>query len=1324
MLHRYLSLCLGFLFAGTALFSLHASAQTPGQLINTFFPANTGSNAAQPWSLLYGRLPSVCPPGQEVSTIVPLMPAPQASRFLCLVQGNNRAWHMLLRADGLPDTTYRIESFIDIAYFNIDYRPLFTTGGRLLTNRRVAPFGQQTLVRLLPNGLLDTTFRQGPVRTEHGYSPLAEVAGGHILVTDNRTTVLRLRPDGVPDTTFRPHTLPLPVLWTRRFGDGKVYACLTTNLAWGFTLVRLSEQGRIDSSFTPYAVSAPNGWAAYQGGTSPGILVGQGDSTGPMPPRVVKLSLLGQRVAGWGGETTRWPLHKFGFTRPDGSLVLVHVKATRQSPEVVNLAELYGTDGRKNTTYRASQYPSLARTRNQGLPSLSFLATHPNLAFADLAGGIILPWELQNNGGGGDVDFVRVLPGGGLDPAFRNERSPWQPVSGAVEFVGGRSLVLTAALPNRYQGVATTDFFYVNPSDGSLDQTRMRAFAGAPWLARYFPLADGNAYYLQRNGQEYRLRRVNPTGLIDPTFNPPPVPPGAGITASDISLTPDGKVQLLLSDFEHSGSFIRFFTSQYVYTTAGNADTDTTRTFFRGGRKQMLGFDRAGKALYFASWGGSWPGDTSVLVRANDAWQPSALNRRAWRPAQGARLVWLPMGKYGLAGRFPAIGLSGPLRTYVFNPDFSVDTTTTLLIGRHELKAVQNGYLLMTDAANRLLALNMYGTPPRRWTPPQPDSSYKVLPLSSGRILLYGSFTRIGNRAVRSLAQVQGLSDGLNTVSGQVVGRADGACRLDTGAIPFQNYVLQDRTSGAYAYTDAQGRYAFALDIGNYVVGLAQPPVFGQTITPVCPTSGQRTGSFRFLNRADSVSQNLVYRLQGCPFLEVRLVQGPRYPCLSTRTVVEYTNRGFVVADSAYVVVRLPQGCHPRQADLPYTLLAPGVLRFELGRVLPGRQQVFAFYDSTGCNAGTLGSLACTQAEIWPQPLTCTTPTPGWDGAFLTVRSVCQSGRVSFQVKNTGRAMAVATSYRLLRAGGLLQTATLQLAAGDSLSLPAGADSAAYALLVGQTPGTPAGPFAYASAQGCGGARFVAGNTGLGADDGSAQRASACAELAGTGSWRTAAAQPRGLGPDNRLPETAEITYTFAVRNTTADTLRNFWITDTLDAGLNPASFRLGAATHPAGVRFLPLANGRTAVQTVVAGADLLPGTSTGPAGVALVSYALRLRPGLGIGARVAQRAWISTDRGTAGPAEPIFHTVGFAPAVGTRQTLAQALRVYPNPSTGAFSVEMPQHPARLQIVDLSGRLRLEAQTVGGSPFVGTLPPGAYVIKVEGFAPAPLMIVR
>ena len=71
--------------------------------------------------------------------------------------------------------------------------------------------------------------------------------------------------------------------------------------------------------------------------------------------------------------------------------------------------------------------------------------------------------------------------------------------------------------------------------------------------------------------------------------------------------------------------------------------------------------------------------------------------------------------------------------------------------------------------------------------------------------------------------------------------------------------------------------------------------------------------------------------------------------CFESTYTVNYCNHGTIDEDEAYIEVSIPEGLDILEADLPYTTLANGLLRFDIGAVAVNECGSFQFEVYVDC---------------------------------------------------------------------------------------------------------------------------------------------------------------------------------------------------------------------------------------------------------------------------------------------------------------------------------------------------------------------------------------
>jgi uncharacterized repeat protein (TIGR01451 family) len=196
-------------------------------------------------------------------------------------------------------------------------------------------------------------------------------------------------------------------------------------------------------------------------------------------------------------------------------------------------------------------------------------------------------------------------------------------------------------------------------------------------------------------------------------------------------------------------------------------------------------------------------------------------------------------------------------------------------------------------------------------------------------------------------------------------------------------------------------------------------------------------------------------------------------------------------------------------------------------------------------------------------------------------------------------------------------------------------------------------------------------------------------------------ATPSGIGAAHNIAPGEEIEYMISFQNTGNDTAYTVTVVDTLDAGLDVASFTQGASSNPF---TLSISGKGQAVLTFRFDNINLPDSTTNTlASSGLVSYRMTVPSNAAIGTVIKNKAYIYFDYNAPVVTNETMHTVdtitykglskGSAVQVGavttglTGKKIVQAAKIYPNPTAGLITVEMPEtgSNSELRIMSLVG---------------------------------------
>ncbi len=207
--------------------------------------------------------------------------------------------------------------------------------------------------------------------------------------------------------------------------------------------------------------------------------------------------------------------------------------------------------------------------------------------------------------------------------------------------------------------------------------------------------------------------------------------------------------------------------------------------------------------------------------------------------------------------------------------------------------------------------------------------------------------------------------------------------------------------------------------------------------------------------------------------------------------------------------------------------------------------------------------------------------------------------------------------------------------------------------------------------------------------------------------------EPAGSGPDHITPMGSRLHYTVRFQNTGNATAHDVYILDTLDAGLDPTTFRLQGMSHVGHTLLQPDGVLRFTFNNIMlpdSGSDML-----GSQGY--IRYTIAHAAGLEEGTRIENTAGIYFDMNEPVITNTTFNTMGFGPtgsdeAHGT----GDGLTVRPNPASSTATVQLPSAVngrVQVELMDATGRL-VRSLTRRSDTIVldvEDLPQGLYIIR-------------
>ena len=553
-------------------------------------------------------------------------------------------------------------------------------------------------------------------------------------------------------------------------------------------------------------------------------------------------------------------------------------------------------------------------------------------------------------------------------------------------------------------------------------------------------------------------------------------------------------------------------------------------------------------------------------------------------------------------------------------------------------------------------------------------------------------------------------------IEGRVLQDTMANCQTDAGEPPISGWIVkaQGAMGNYYALTDSNGNYQISVATGGTYAVSAVASSGLWLPCPVIPTVAAPNPDETYF-AADLLFQ----KLAGCPLLTVDLSSGNLRRCFANNHFsVSYCNNGTAPAEDTYVEVTLDPLFTPEGSSIPFTDLGGGVLRFAVGDIAVGECGFFDFTALLSCNA-VLGQTHCTEAHIYPDS-SCIPINPLWSGASLQISSACLPDSVRFTIKNIGTGnMPNALDYIVVEDQVMLMSAPVQLDAGESVTVSVPANGSTWHLEVAQEPYHPGQSAPAVSVEGCTtGASFSTGFVNIfPADDEDEFIDIDCKANTASSDPNDKQGYPIGYGAQHYIRPGTQLEYLIQFQNTGNDTAFTVRVVDTLSAGLDPATFRPGASSHP---YTWDLSGAGTL--TFLYKNILLPDSNVNePASHGFFKFTIHPRADAPLETVIHNTAEIYFDFNEAIITNTTFHRLGenFV-TVGSWQPLQPeyAVLVSPNPFSDAATLEIKglreNGPLHLQVFDLQGKMQLKMESEH-SVFQlnkGVLPSGVYLFNI------------
>ncbi|MBP6825412.1 MAG: DUF11 domain-containing protein [Saprospiraceae bacterium] len=548
-------------------------------------------------------------------------------------------------------------------------------------------------------------------------------------------------------------------------------------------------------------------------------------------------------------------------------------------------------------------------------------------------------------------------------------------------------------------------------------------------------------------------------------------------------------------------------------------------------------------------------------------------------------------------------------------------------------------------------------------------------------------------------------------ITGHVRRDADMECSTPDAQEPLKNWVVElEGEQNLYASTNADGRYTFFVDTGNYELHAVTPQTLWWSICDSVQTVQSDS-----LFQIDTVDFAAI-ALSECPLMTVDVAIPALHRCFDNEVYVQYCNQGSETADSAWVEVTLDPYLSLVNTAQPYYTSGNNVYHFLIGDVASGDCGNFSLSVHVDCDSAVLGQTHCVLAHAFPDTLCAVVQ--NWSGATIQGEVTCQDTVVQLRLRNTGYAPSHILSYIIIEDDVALFQGQQQYDTNQAITLNYPANGHTWRVESQQEPGHPFSNTAVAFSEGCGGFETLGFINQFEVNTFQPSYNQVCVENTGSYDPNDKQGFPTGYGDEHRIRPGQELEYMIRFQNTGTAPAYNIVIRDTLPVWLAPASVRPGAASHP----YTWALSGQGVISFNFNNIQLPDSNTNLAASQGFVSFRVGQQTDVPLGTKIYNSAAIYFDFNEPVITNQTLHTVGIDYLTGTSAPPAPAtgheVLVSPNPvpESTVFRLKhgnFQQH--RLLVTDALGRKMREAK-LDGKEYVfqrRSLPPGTYFYRVE-----------
>ena len=1155
-------------------------------------------------------------------------------------------------------------------------------------------------VRLNTNGSIDYTFSIGAGFNSTTKSIVVQpdgkiLVGGSFTIYDGtfRSYIIRLNANGSIDNSFTIGTgfnARVNALYLQPDSKVLVGGLFTNYNGVAQTyFTRLNGDGTLDNNLVSYSGTGVEVNAIIMQADNKIILSGGLDSYGGVNSmgNVTRLNTDGSIDAPFYHTWIHGTFNSFALQQ-DGKLLIAH-----SSYSANYNGNIYDT------------VPGLTRFNTDGTVDESFQPKANNCLFNTVI--------VHSNGqiiAGGRLGWINNLSKPGLVVltadgalALANSINNVKGANAEILTVAQQSdgKLLVAGTFRRFNGQDTKNLVRLN-LDGSLDNTfnpevtpLLDIVGNYPHLYAIAAQPDGKILiggYVNNSGVVLRL---NINGSIDNTFT---------------NFTADGQVKKIV--LQEDGKIFVTGTFSPIVRLNTNGTKDPTFNVYSGS-----GYD-----LVLQNDGKIVTGGSSLVRydRSGKVDQVFASNAGSNVDGSIAALAIQPDGKIIVAGMFLYYNGIRKERIFRINADGTLDDTfvltgTGFVTYIYTLAVLPNGQILVGGTSggyngvniNGVVRLNNTGSIDATFATGNTilldhSSAYvnKVLVQNDGKIVAVGSFDNFNTIAANNIFRLEGnlIKSNYNTIRGSVYTDANNDCQYQNSEKTLPYVFLQTQPGFFYSNSNATGNYTIKVDTGavTYTLFPLYNSIQNKLLTAQCNVQQVAMTGYN----KDTCCYNFAEVVSNCSLLNVSIQNTRMRRCSKNNTHITYTNYGTVTASNATITVVYPDYVIPLSSVPIWTSKQGSVLTYQLNNVPVDFDGRITLIDSVICGDEYIrGLTACIKASISPKS-TCVPENPSWDRSSISLSGSCQSGIVEFIITNTGTGnMTSSQAYRVYENDTLIYTGTYLLSTNENFSVSYPAKAKTIRLEADQHPLHPGNSRPSLSIENCGTASVAARNfiTTSSLDDLDEHQAITCNSIVDSYDPNDKQAIPVGTGATHRIKTGQELEYIIRFQNTGTDTAYTVKIVDTLETSLDLSSFTQASSSYP--YKLTVTGNGKAVLCFYLYNINLPPKTTDDVNSNGIISFRIKVKSDATLGTVIKNKSYIFFDYNSAIVTNETMHTIDdvvdtdfskgndievsqvVTSVVGRKNIV---MNLYPNPTTGKITIEIPNNNSKKELRILS----------------------------------------